>query len=612
VEERVYGSRYRVTEKIGTGGMADVYKAVDEVLGRTVAVKVLHPQYAADPTFVARFRQEAQAAANLSNPHIVNIYDWGQEDSTYYIVMEYVRGTDLKDIIDAKGPLDPAKAAEYGAQVCSALSVAHGYDVIHRDIKPQNIVLTPDGQIKVMDFGIARAGNTTMTQTGSVLGTAQYISPEQAQGRPIGPASDLYSLGIVLYELTTGRLPFTAETPVAVALKQVNEQPVAPRNINPAIPPALETVILTAMAKDPADRYGSADEMREDLRRVVAGQPVLADAAGAMERTSVLPVVGRTSREDRVATQREQPRRRGTGWAWVLAILALVLIGGLVAWAMLLQPKTVPVPNVTNLPIAEATSTIVKAGLAVGSVTTQFSDTIATGTVMSQSPPAGTQLTKGQTVNLVVSGGVQLLEVPDLTGKTQNDAITAIQGAGFTIGSVTQAFSGKVAAGNVISQDPAATTKVPAQTPINIVVSQGVKQATVPDVTGISQGTATSRLENAGFRVKVTKQFSTDVPSGDVISENPNGGSQATAGSTVTIVVSKGLQSVTVPSDVIGETVSNARNELVALGFAVNAQPTSSASTTMAADSQRVQSTDPPVGSAAAKGSTVTIFYTAP
>ncbi len=271
MEEMIFGRRYRVTEKIGTGGMAEVYKAVDETLGRTVAVKVMHPRYAADPTFAARFRQEAQAAANLQSPYIVNIYDWGQDGDTYYIVMELVRGTDLKSIIQEKGALDSRRVAEIGAQVCSALSVAHGYDVIHRDVKPHNIMITPDGSAKVMDFGIARAGNTTMTQTGSVLGTAHYVSPEQAQGRPLTAASDLYSLGIVLFEAATGKLPFDADTPVAVALKQVNEAAPLPRQFNPDIDPGLEGVIVTAMAKDPTARYDTADAMRRDLLEVAQG-----------------------------------------------------------------------------------------------------------------------------------------------------------------------------------------------------------------------------------------------------------------------------------------------------------------------------------------------------
>jgi len=262
VEELVFGRRYRVIEKIGTGGMADVYKAVDEVLGRTVAVKVMHPRYASDPSFAARFRQEAQAAANLVSPNIVNMYDWGADDDTYYMVMEYVRGGDLKSIIQQKGSLPSAKVADIGAQVCAALSVAHGYDIIHRDIKPHNIMVQPDGSVKVMDFGIARAGNSTMTQTGSVMGTAHYVSPEQAQGKELHATSDLYSLGIVLFEAATGELPFDADTPVAVALKQVNQQPPMPRTLNPSMDPNLEAIIVKAMQKNPALRYGSANEMR--------------------------------------------------------------------------------------------------------------------------------------------------------------------------------------------------------------------------------------------------------------------------------------------------------------------------------------------------------------
>ena len=308
MEELFFGRRYRATEKIGTGGTADVYKAVDEVLGRTVAVKVMHARFA------ARFRQEAQAAANLVSPNIVNIYDWGQDADTYYIVMEYVRGSDLKSIIEQKGTLPSRTVAEIGAQACSALSVAHGYDVIHRDIKPQNIMVQPDGAVKVMDFGIARAGTSMMTQTGSVLGTAQYLSPEQAQGMPLTAASDLYSLGIVLYEAATGRLPFNADTPVAVALKQVNEQAIPPHVANPDVDPALDAVIVKAMRKKTADRYVSADDLRKDLRAVAQGRPVdaagyagmvaggtSADMTSRVDENTVVPRVGKTAVMPRVS-----------------------------------------------------------------------------------------------------------------------------------------------------------------------------------------------------------------------------------------------------------------------------------------------------------------------
>ncbi|MCL2757107.1 MAG: protein kinase, partial [Coriobacteriia bacterium] len=276
--DRVFGGRYRLTERIGLGGMAEVFKATDEVLGRTVAVKVMLPQFASDPSFATRFRQEAQAAANLQSPYIVNIYDWGHEeagstaDGTYYIVMEYVRGTDLKTAIEQRGAINQRKVAEIGSQVCAALSVAHGYDIIHRDIKPHNIMVQPDGNTKVMDFGIARANNANLTQTGSVLGTAYYVSPEQAQGKTLSAATDIYSLGVCLYEAATGQVPFEGSDPVSIAVKQVNDEPVPPRTVNPKIDPAFELIILKAMAKDPADRFTTVDQMRVALNEYLAGR----------------------------------------------------------------------------------------------------------------------------------------------------------------------------------------------------------------------------------------------------------------------------------------------------------------------------------------------------
>ncbi len=271
---RVFNNRYQITERIGIGGMAEVYRAQDNVLGRLVAVKVMLPQYAADPNFTQRFKQEAAAAANLQSPYIVNVYDWGQDDGTYYIVMEFVRGTDLKTAIIERGAINQRKVAEIGSQVCQALSVAHGLDIIHRDIKPQNIMVQPDGNVKVMDFGIARAKNSVMTQTSSVLGTAHYISPEQAQGKELTAASDIYSLGIVLYEAGHGQLPFDGPDAVSVAMKQVNDLPVPPREINPDIDPALEAIIMRAMAKNPAERFATAKDMRLALNDYLAGRPV--------------------------------------------------------------------------------------------------------------------------------------------------------------------------------------------------------------------------------------------------------------------------------------------------------------------------------------------------
>ncbi|MBE0417536.1 MAG: Stk1 family PASTA domain-containing Ser/Thr kinase [Coriobacteriia bacterium] len=569
MEELVFGRRYRVTEKVGSGGMAEVYKAVDEVLGRTVAVKVLHPRFAADPTFVARFRQEAQAAANLSHPGIVNIYDWGRDDETYYIVMEYVHGTDLKAIVEQRGALDPMKAAEYASQVCAALAVAHGYDIIHRDIKPHNIVLAPDGTVKVMDFGIARAGNTTMTQTGSVLGTAHYVSPEQAQGRPLGPASDLYSLGIVLYELTTGRVPFDADTPVAVALKQVNEEPVPPRRTNPDIPRPLEAVIMRALQKDPSVRYSSAEEMRADLKRVLAGGSVdapAAVAAGGMDETSVMPAVGgAAAAESRI---RPIPQRRNP-WPWIIGAVLLLLAGLGTAWALGVfeSTPTVIVPDVIGLTLEEASEVLASAELTVGPITERTDEEVEVGLIIEQSPEAGLDVPEGSEVSLVISLGPDVSPIPDVVGMTESDAMRVLRDADFEVG-IQREYNGDVPDGQVFSQSPAAGELAPPETVVTIVISRGTQLVRVPDVVGKSRGDATSELQAVSFKVNVTEEFHDTVAKDRVISQSPEGGVSLDAGATVTIRVSKGRDEVTVP-DVIELSEAQARRDLQAAGLDV-------------------------------------------
>ncbi len=602
MEELVFGRRYRATEKIGSGGMAEVYKAVDEVLGRTVAVKVLHPRYAADPGFVARFRQEAQAAANLSHPSIVNIYDWGRDDEVYYIIMEYVRGTDLKEVVEEQGALDPMKAAAYASQVCSALAVAHGYDIIHRDIKPHNIVLAPDGSVKVMDFGIARAGNTTMTQTGSVLGTAHYVSPEQAQGRALGPASDLYSLGIVLYELTTGKLPFDADTPVAVALKQVNEEPVPPRQLNPDIPPALEAVIMRALQKDPSARYSSAEEMRADLKRVLAGAAVEAPAAmaaGGMDETSVMPAVGGAAAAG--SRVRPVPEKRNP-WPWIIGVVVLLLAGLGIAWAMGVfeQVPTVEVPDVIGLTVDEASEVLDEAGLVVGPITERTSEEFEEGLVMEQSPEEGDEAPEGSEVVLVVSIGPDVSEVPDVVGMTESDALRVVRDAGFEI-DIQREYNSDVPDGQVFRQSPEAGELASPETVITIIVSRGTQLVRVPDVVGQPRGNATSVLQDAGFRVNVTEEFHDTVARDQVISQSPEGGVSLDAGSTITIRVSRGRDEVTVP-DVIELSEAQARRDLQAagLGVQVNYQ--------VSPDDDVVLTQDPLPGQRVRRDTTVTIW----
>lgn len=599
MEDLVFGRRYRATEKIGSGGMADVYKAVDETLGRTVAIKVLHAHYASDPGFVARFRQEAQAAANLSHPNIVNIYDWGRDDDTYYIVMEYVRGTDLKTLVSQKGPLDPFKAAEYCAQVCAALSVAHGYDIIHRDIKPHNIVLTPDGTIKVMDFGIARAGNTTMTQTGSVLGTAHYVSPEQAQGRTLTAASDLYSLGVVLYELTTGELPFNGDSPVAVALKQVNEEPVPPRQIDPDIPPSLEVVILRAMQKQPQERFASAEEMRRELTRVASGRMVEAPAviAGGSrpDETSVMPVVTGTARPRTV-------RRKKNPWPWVALIAGLLIVAVGSAWAFGLfdtTPKVV-VPGVIGMTENEAADALTAVELEVGTIDRTFSEE-PSGTVLSQTPEPGVKLEVGGSVSLTVSKGKELFGMPDFVGMTETEAMKAVRDAGFELGDIKREYNKEVPDGQVFKQDPPANANVPGGSLVTLYISKGTQLAQVPDVVNQKQGDAKIALEKAGFSVKVVDEASDTVTKGLVIRQSPDGGVSVEAGSQITIVVSTGPRMVQVPN-VIDKTESDARKILTDAGLLVDVQYQTSP------DDGIVLTQDPFAPFEAKYGSTVTIW----
>ncbi len=562
MNDMVFGSRYRAIEKIGSGGMADVYKAMDEVLGRTVAVKVMHAHFADDPTFVQRFRHEAQAAGNLSHPNIVNIYDWGQQDDTYYIVMEYIRGISIKELVTQRGPVDPLKAADYAAQVCAGLSVAHGYGIIHRDIKSHNLVLMADGTVKVMDFGIARAVNSTMTQTGSVLGTAQYVSPEQAQGRELTPGTDLYSLGIVLYEMTTGRLPFEGDTPVSVALKHVNEAAIPPRQVNPSIPPAVEAVILRAMEKDPARRYTSAEQMRGDLLRAAEGRAVA--AMPRVDDTTVMPAVQATGRQPETR-RTEVPQRRSTNvWIWVGVAALLIVLGIGVAWALGLIGGSVNVPDVTKMTEAEARTVIEDAGLVVGNVDTRPDDVIPAGEVISTDPPIGTAMAKGETVDLTTSGGPVQVEIPKVVDMTEDEAATALQAEGFSVDPVVAREFNAADVGTVYRQDPPAGTKASKGTPVKLYVSKGLEEVGVPYVVEMTKAAAIDRLHQAGFKVKPVPRASSDVPTGTVMDQKPAGGLTAPKNSEVVIYVSSGPKKISVP-DLRGLTEGDAKAQLESL-----------------------------------------------
>ena len=502
----------------------------------------------------------------------MNIYDWGREGETYFIVMEFVKGTDLKAMVQQQGALDPIQVAEYGVQVCSALAEAHGYDVIHRDIKPHNIVITPDGTVKVMDFGIARAGNTTMTQTGSVLGTAQYISPEQAQGRPLGPSSDLYSLGVTLYELVTGRLPFDADTPVAVALKQVNEEPVPVRQIKPSIPSSLEAVIMRALRKDPSERYISAKEMRTDLKRVVSGDPIGTPAAAyapqrMVDETSVMPAVERADRVRTASNIRPVPERRMSPWVWV-AVAALVIILGVgTAFALgALGNGKIIVPSLVGLTEEEAAAELEAAGLTPGEITTQNDPDVEIGKIISQDPESGTKVEEGTAVNIVISAGIEQVEMPDLTELPEADAIDALTEAGLDYDRSVDEFNTEVDEGLVIRTEPEALAMVAKGTRVVLYVSKGTEKVQVPDVTGKTLADATKDLQAAGLKVTSAEEFSETVPKGRVISQTPDGDVYVDAGSTVKLTVSKGEEIIIVP-DVTDMMEADAKAELISKGL---------------------------------------------
>ena len=620
---RTFNNRYKITERVGLGGMAEVYRAQDNVLGRTVAVKTMLPQYAADPTFTKRFRQEAASAAKLQSPYIVSIYDWGLDDETYYIVMEFLRGTDLKTAIQERGAINQRKAAEIGSQVAQALSVAHAGGVIHRDIKPQNIMIQPDGNIKVMDFGIARAGDAGLSQTATVLGTAHYVSPEQAQGKELTGASDIYSLGVVLYEATTGKLPFDGQDAVSVAVKQVNEVPAAPSTINPNIDPSLEAIIMKALEKDPERRFKDASEMRHVLNDFLAGRPinlgedisglktqVMGGVAPIQNSTQVMSPVGgqgtggftqvgpRTYSADDDA-EKAKKKKRNVIIGVIIALLCVIGIAGAVF--ALGGNEKVTVPDVTGKPIAQARTTLEQAGFKVGTETEVYSSDVSSGNVVSTDPKAGEQAEKGATIKINVSKGTEQVSVPDLKGKSADDAQKALSQAGLSGKQGDTVYSDDVAEGAVASQDTSAGSKANKGDTIVYHLSKGTEKVSIPNVVGMTQANATSKLENAGFSVNVATSASDDVDKGNVIKQSDTG--TAKKGSTITITVSSGASSVEVPN-VVGKTESDAGSALEKAGFKYDVQPESSS--TVAKGTVIRQS--PSSGASAKKGDTITIF----
>jgi serine/threonine-protein kinase len=588
--------RYRILEKIGTGGMADVYLAYDIVLDRKVAVKVMHSNLAADESFVKRFKREAQAAANLNHPNIVSVYDWGYEEGTYFIVMEYITGKTLKQLIKEKGPLPIDFGLEIAKQIASALSFAHRHEVIHRDIKPHNIIITEDGHVKVTDFGIARAKSGSITETGSVMGSVHYLSPEQSQGLPATELSDIYSFGCLLYEMFTGSVPFDGESAVSIAMKHATEKPASPSSLNALIPPELEAVILKAMAKDPFDRYQTADEILSDLKKLEAGKPVEAQK-GSYDKTIVIkkPLLERKKKRSWVAT--------------ILLPLFLILIaagiaGGFWYYQSIQSAKFTTVPKIIDLDFERAEKLLEEKGLKIEVVKEEYSATYDKGKIIRQDPPPGTRIEKGTPVKVVVSLGEKPVKVPELIGKTEIEAGQILGELGLRIGEIKEEYSDKAPEGVIISQKPAPGTEVKKGTAVDIVISKGIEVVIVPDVTGLSANQAKTLIEKAKLKVKVIEEESETVEKGKVIRQSPSAGDTAKKGDEVIIVVSAGPAVVTVPN-VVGLDSLSARNQLENLGLEVVIE---NVEVLDEAQVGKVVQQSPDAGAKVFKNSTVTIW----
>jgi serine/threonine-protein kinase len=631
MSSQVFSDRYEMVKHIARGGMAQVYLARDLLLDRPVALKVLFPELSIDQAFVERFRREAKAAANLAHPNIVSIYDWGQGERTYFIVMEYVDGRTVSSILKDEGPLEAGRAAAIGADVAAALDFAHRRGVIHRDVKPGNVLIdNSSGQVKVADFGIARAigagAADDLTQTGSVMGTATYFSPEQAQGFPVDARSDVYSLGVVLYEMVTGKAPFSGDSPVSIAYKHVKEEPPPPSAINPAVPAGYEAIVMKALAKEPELRYQSADALRADLVRFGQGQQVMA----AVEPTRVGAVVGAgalaavageaTLVQGAAATTaippasgpadpRPAPPEEPSRW-WliplVIGLLALLgagifFIGRSLGWWD--TPKTLIVPSdVVGKQVAAATTELHAMGFSHVTSETQTNAAPA-GTVITTKPPPGSHLRSDKQLVLVVSAGPVQVVVPNVVGQPEAAATDTLHHDGFVVNKTT-ATSTTVATGLVISTNPPTGTSRAKGSAVQLVVSSGKPQVGIPSLVGQSPSAAGQALALIGLKVaNQVNEPSGTVQFGLVTRTDPPAGTQVAVGSAVTVFVSTGIPQVTVP-DLTNDTQSAASAALQAAGLvpSFSSQPTSDQ-----AQNGKVVSQNPGPNSSVNQGSVVNV-----
>lgn len=563
--QRILARRYELQELIGGGGMADVYKAQDKLLDRAVAVKILHQQYANDAEFVEKFRREATAAAKLAHPNIVNIYDVGEDGGSQYIVMEYVSGPTLKEVIQQKGCLEPIEAVRIAKEIASALESAHRNNLVHCDIKPHNILVMPDGHIKVTDFGIARAVSaSTMTYSGSVMGSVHYFSPEQAKGTVITTKSDVYSLGVVLYEMLTGQLPFNGETSVSIALKHLQEEPVPIRQLNPSIPPVLEAIVQKAMSKDPADRPNST-ELYADLNQAKA---MLADRGTSQEAVSNDPfatrMIPRITPEMMAEQRSERPANKPIGSredyqpqyqpqeeksifkskSFIAVLVGILLmgffVGSFLSFGKFWSSAEINVPDVVGKSSVVAQQILEDKNLRVKIVEAN-DDSVPAGQVVSQYPEAGAKVKEQRLVTITVSKGGQELTMPDLKSMSRSNAEEKLKKMGLKLGAVFEE-NAKEPAGTVINQDPRSGSKITKGQTVDITVSLGEKkkEITVQNYTGLSVDSAKSNLEANGLSLGGISEEASTRPKGTVIGQSPSAGSTTTEGGSVSLIISSG------------------------------------------------------------------------